>query len=60
MRLVSQLAPSDKTLKEFHESIVKDSEAKAKKAQILSLVVSFVDGLLGVVDWRGVASWDSL
>ena len=38
----AQLAPSDSTLKEFHEGVVKDSEARARKAQVVSLVVSSV------------------
>jgi hypothetical protein len=36
----SQLAPSDSALKTFHDSVTADAQAKAKRAQVVSLVVS--------------------
>lgn len=36
----SQLAPSDLILKELHDSVTTDAQTKAKKAQVVSLVVS--------------------
>lgn len=35
-----QLAPNDTVLKDFHETVTKDAQAKAKKALVVSIAVS--------------------